>query len=311
MKRILLITTACLLNLYALAQTVQGGKVNTESGKLLNKLDTAKKQEGWTVRGTNVLLLNQAAFSNWVAGGINSVALTARADYEFNLKKGKNLWENRILMGYGLRSEEKSDATKVEDVIDLSSKYGYQLKQSNWYAAAALGLKTQFSKGYDYSKPTQGYISNFMAPGYVTFGLGVDYIPNDNFQLSIHPLTSRLTFIGDKAVFDPDHDGVLTDAFGAKPGENFVYQLGAYVGGRYKAKLMENVFLDNRFGIFTNYLKDPQNMVLAYSGILDLKVNRFISTQITADLFYDDNQIGKLQLKETLGVGITYKFGKY
>jgi len=52
-------------------------------------------------------------------------------------------------------------------------------------------------------------------------------------------------------------------------------------------------------------------MVLAYSGILDMKVNRFISAQITADLFYDDNQIGKLQLKETLGVGFTYKFGKY
>lgn len=311
MKKISFIMAFCFIHHYAMTQTVQGGKVNTESSKLLNKLDTAKKQEGWTIRGTNVLLLNQAAFSNWIAGGINSIALTAKADYEFNLKKGKNLWENRILMGYGLRSEEKSEATKVEDVIDLTAKYGYQIKQSNWYTAAALNLKTQFSKGYDYSKPTQGYISNFMAPGYVTFGLGVDYIPNDNFQLSIHPLTSRLTFIGDQAVFDPDHDGILTDAFGAKPGENFVYQLGAYIGGRYKTKLMENVFLDNRLGLFTNYLKDPQNMVLAYSGILDLKVNRFISTQITADLFYDDNQIGKLQLKETLGVGLTYKFGKY
>lgn len=312
MKRTAILFLATLLiSFYGYAQTVQGGKVNTESNKLLNKIDTAKKQEGWTMRGTNVLLLNQAAFSNWVAGGINSVALTARGDYEFNLKRGKTLWENRILMGYGLRSEQKSDVTKVEDVIDLTSKYGYQIKQSNWFAAAALNLKTQFSKGYDYSKPTQGYISNFMAPGYVTVGLGVDYIPNDNFQLSIHPITSRLTFIGDKAVFDPDHDGVLTEAFGAQPGDSFVYQFGAYVGGRYKAKLMDNILLDNRFGVFTNYLKNPQNMVLAYSGILDMKVNRFISAQITADLFYDDNQIGKLQLKETLGVGFTYKFGKY
>lgn len=84
-----------------------------------------------------------------------------------------------------------------------------------------------------------------------------------------------------------------------------------YVGGRYKVKLMENIQLDNRFGIFSNYIKNPQNLVMAYSGVLDMKVNKFISTQITADLFYDDNQIGKLQLKETLGVGITYKFGKY
>ena len=59
---------------------LKGGKVDTESAKLVSKMDTTKKQEGWTVRGTNTLLLNQAAFSNWVAGGINSIALTARAD---------------------------------------------------------------------------------------------------------------------------------------------------------------------------------------------------------------------------------------
>lgn len=311
MKKHFLLAISSLISFNSVSQTIQNGKVNTESTKIVGKLDTSKKQEGWTVRGTNVLLLNQAAFSNWVAGGSNSIALTARSDYEFNLKKGKDLWENRFLFGYGLRSEENRKSTKVEDVIDITSKYGHQIKQSNWFGAAALNLRTQFSKGYDYSKPTQGYISNFLSPGYLTFGLGADYIPNDNFQLSIHPFTSRLTFIGDNAVFDPNNDGILTDAYGAKPGENFVYQLGAYFGGRYRAKLMENILLDNRFGIFTNYLKDPQNMVLAYSGILDMKVNKFISTQITADLFYDDNQIGKLQLKETLGVGVTYKFGKY
>ncbi len=311
MKKTLLLFTAVLISTYTVAQTIKGGKVNTESAKLVSKLDTTKKPEGWTVRGSNTLLLNQAAFSNWIAGGINSVALTARGDYEFNLKKGKKLWENRVLAGYGLRSEQGARATKVEDVLDFTSKYGYQLGKSNWYSAAALNVKTQFAKGYDYGKPTQGYISNLFSPGYITFGVGVDYIPNDNFQLSIHPLTSRFTIVADKAVFDADGDGILTPAYGANPTENFVYQLGAYFGGRYKVKLMENILLDNRFGAFSNYLKNPENLVLSYSGVLDMKVNKFISTQITANLFYDDNQIGKLQLKETLGVGLTYKFGRY
>ncbi len=311
MKKILLIFLIGLLTFKADAQTVSGGKVNTESNKILNKLDTAGKAEGWTIRGTNSVLINQAAFSNWVAGGINSIALTARADYEFNLKRGKNIWENRTLMGYGIRSEKNAATTKVEDVIDLTSKYGYQIGESKWFGAAAINIKTQFAKGYDYSNPTQGHISNFLSPGYVTIGFGADYIPNDNFQINVHPLTSRLTFVQDDAVFDPDNDGILTDAFGVTPGKSFVYQFGAYFGGRYKTQLMENILFDNRLGIFSNYLEKPQNLVVAYSAILDMKVNRFISTQITADLFYDDNQIGKLQLKETLGVGITYKFGKY
>lgn len=311
MKKILVVLITTLISTYSFAQTVKGGKVNTESAKIASKLDTAKKPEGWNVRGSNTLLLNQAVFSNWVAGGINAVALTARADYEFNLKRGKNLWENRVLGGYGLRSESGSKTTKVEDILDLTSKYGYQLGTSNWYSAAALNVKTQFAKGYDYGKPAQSYISNLFSPGYITLGLGFDYIPNDNFQLSIHPLTSRFTIVADKAVFDADGDGILKPAYGTNPDENFVYQLGGYFGGRYKAKLMENIMIDNRFGIFTNYLEKPQNLVLSYSAILDMKVNKFISTQITADLFYDDNQIGKLQLKETLGVGLTYKFGKY
>ncbi|WP_443939777.1 DUF3078 domain-containing protein [Pedobacter sp. MW01-1-1] len=270
-----------------------------------------KKLKDRTIRGTNTLLLNQAAFSNWISGGVNSVALTARVDYEFNLKRNKYLWENRILMGYGLRSEQEVPTKKVEDVIDLTSNFGYQINESKWYAAVGLNVKSQFTKGYDYDDPTKGYISNFFAPGYVTLGLGVDYIPNDNFQLNLRPLTSRFTFVTDDAVFDPDHNGILEEAYGVEPGKSLVYQLGAYVGGRYKVKLMDNISLDNRFGIFSNYLEKPQNLVLSYSGILDLKVNKFISTQVTVDLFYDDNQIGKLQLKETLGVGLTYKFGKY
>lgn len=311
MNKYLLLSLSSLISYNSFGQNLTNGGLNTESTKILSRIDTAKKQEGWTIRGSNTLLLNQAAFSNWVAGGINSVALTARVDYEFNLKKGKNLWENRILSGYGLRSEQENRTTKVEDMIDLTSKYGYQIKQSKWFATAAVNFKTQFSKGFDYSKPDQSYLSNFLSPGYLTLGLGVDYIPNDHFQISLHPLTSRLTYVKDEMVFDPNRDGILTEAFGLSPGKHFVYQLGAYIGGRYKANLMENIVLDNRFGIFSNYLKDPQNLVLAYSAILDMKVNRFISTQITADLFYDDNQIGKLQLKETLGVGLTYKFGKY
>jgi hypothetical protein len=260
MKKLLTLIVCAMLANAGFAQAVKDGKVNTESAKFAQKLDTTKKQEGWTIRGTNTMLLNQAAFSNWVAGGINSIALTARADYEFNLKQGKNLWENRILGGYGLRSEENNEPTKVEDILDLTSRYGYQIGKSSWFAAAALNLKTQFAKGYDYGKPTQNYISNFFAPGYVTAGFGLDYIPNDNFTLSIHPLTSRFTVIADKNVFDADRDGILTEAYGANPTESLVYQLGAYVGGRYKVKLMDNILLDNRFGVFSNCFVSNQSV---------------------------------------------------
>ena len=45
---------------------------------------------------------------------------------------------------------------------------------------------------------------------------------------------------------------------------------------------------------------------MGYSGILNLKINKYISSNITLDLVYDHNQIRKTQLKQTLGLGFAY-----
>jgi len=37
-----------------------------------------------------------------------------------------------------------------------------------------------------------------------------------------------------------------------------------------------------------------------------MKINKYISTNITVDVLYDHNQIQKTQLKQTLGVGLGY-----
>lgn len=37
-----------------------------------------------------------------------------------------------------------------------------------------------------------------------------------------------------------------------------------------------------------------------------MKINKYISANVTLDLLYDHNQIQKTQLKQTLGVGLAY-----
>ena len=41
-----------------------------------------------------------------------------------------------------------------------------------------------------------------------------------------------------------------------------------------------------------------------------MKINKYISTNVTLDVMYDHNQIQKTQLKQTLGVGLAYNFEK-
>ncbi|MDC9723232.1 MAG: DUF3078 domain-containing protein, partial [Urechidicola sp.] len=40
--------------------------------------------EGWTTTGKITFLLNQTAFSNWDAGGDNSLSASIKVNYDFN-----------------------------------------------------------------------------------------------------------------------------------------------------------------------------------------------------------------------------------
>lgn len=292
---------------FSYAQEVDGsGNLKINSQQYIKTKSASNRLQGWYISGSNSLQFNQAAFENWVAGGVNSYALNANIDYEFNLTKGKHIWDNRILLAYGVLKNEGEEYRKSNDVIDFTSSYGYEFKR-HFYFAASTNFKTQFSTGYDYNvqDPISGdykKISNFMAPAYWSFGLGVDYKPSDTFQINFHPFTSRFTFVTDK---DLQYEG----SFGLKnDGDSYLYEFGAFLGARYKLKVAEGITYDNRLGIYSNYLRKTTNMDVAYQGILDLKVNRFISAQATINLFYDEDQIKRTQLKETLGVGLAYNF---
>lgn len=306
MKKLILLTSL-LISVQMFSQVVDGdGNLQTSSEKYIKTKSANGRLQGWYISGKNSLQFNQAAFSNWIAGGVNSYALTANVDYDFNLTRGRHIWDNRIMMNYGVQKNEGEEYRKSNDVIDLTSAYGYEFTR-DWYFAAALNFKTQFSDGFDYGVQdpvTMKYkkTSNFMAPAYLSFGLGVDYKPNENLQLNFHPLTSRFIFITDKDLQYEGNFGLKND------GDSFLYELGAFIGARYKMELMKNVTYDNRLGVYTNYLRNVGNMDIAYQGILDFKVNNAISAQATINLFYDEDQIKKTQVKQTLGIGLAYNF---
>ncbi|HUH34976.1 MAG TPA: DUF3078 domain-containing protein [Moheibacter sp.] len=282
------------------------GNLKVNSQQYVKTKSTNNRLQGWYISGNNSLQFNQAAFSNWMAGGENSYALNANIDYEINLTKGKNIWDNRIILAYGLLKNKNDDYRKSNDIIDFTSSYGYEFF-NGFYFAASTNFKTQFSEGYDYDNKdevTGKYkkLSNLMAPAYWSFGIGVDYKPSDNLQLNFHPFTSRFTFVLDKDLQTKGNYGLKDD------GESHYYEFGAFIGARYKIELMEGIFYDNRIGIYSNYLNNPLNFDIAYQGILDMKVNKLISAQATVNLYYNENQIKRTQLKETLGVGLSYKF---
>lgn len=151
----------------------------------------------WSIQGQNSLMLNQSSFSNWVGGGANSIGWLAGANYNLTYKKGKNLLENTIILGFGQNDTEGLGKRKTQDIINLNSNYGYEIGK-NWYASAGAGFLSQFAPGYeDGNNPSAPKISNFMAPAYINVGAGFTYRPHDNFTMTLRPVNARWTLVLD------------------------------------------------------------------------------------------------------------------
>ena len=256
--------------------------------------------KNWSIEGQNTLMLNQAAFSNWVGGGANNVGWLVGVNYNFTYQKDKDLWENNIILGYGRNNTQGLGNRKTQDNINISTNYGRAISKS-WYVSAGASFLSQFDNGYaDGNNPSAAKISSFMAPGYLNVGAGFTYKPNEDFTLTLRPANARMTFVLDKDLQYKGNYGLKND------GDSMLFQFGFYADASYKVKLMENIHLTNKAWLFSNYLDHPERIAMGYSGILNLKINKYISSNITLDLVYDHNQIRKVQLKQTLGLGLSY-----
>ena len=274
--------------------------------------------QGWQKSGVFSLNVSQATFTNWAAGGQNSVALNGLVNLGANFRMGKSAWGNALIIGYGKMIQKGNDLgwVKTDDRIDFQSKYGRKATDK-WFYSGLMSFKTQMDNGYNYPD-TDNKISGLLSPAYLLFSLGMDYKPNPAFSMFLSPLTSKNTIV-------MDDDLSTAGAFGVEPGKNFRAELGAYANIAYKNdEVFKNVSFMTKLDLFTNFLKNPQNIDISWEALLVLKVNEYISATVNTLLLYDDDILIKIdedgagnpvlgkraQFKEVIGVGFTYKFIK-
>ena len=110
----------------------------------------------WFTNVNASLLFNQSTFNNWVAGGENNISGTLGLNYDFNYKKGDWSWDNKIIASYGIvKTRTSSFAKKTDDRLEINSILGKKATE-RWYYSAFLNFRTQFTKGYNYSRDEFG-----------------------------------------------------------------------------------------------------------------------------------------------------------
>lgn len=274
----------------------------------------ADSTKHWTKGGIVSLNFSQVSLTNWVAGGKSSASGTAFANLFAKYQKDRTSWENSLDLGYGILKEEDSKMIKSDDKIDFSSKYGYQATGKLYYSVL-FNFRSQFTNGYKYPD-RETPISKFLAPGYFTLAIGMDYKPNEHFSLFFSPLTGKLTVVGDDELSD-------AGAFGVDPGKTARWEMGAYLKTAVKYEVVKNVTFESKFDIFSNYLDQPQNMDIHWDVMINMKVNEYLSANLVTNLIYDNDikiPIDKdndgvieatgprIQFKELFGVGLNVKF---
>lgn len=301
-----------------LTQILSAQVTDVEKTLRTQKADTT---QGWKKGGIFNINMAQTSLKNWAAGGQNSVAVGGIFSGYANLVKGKAQWDNTLDVGYGLLKQGKEDFRKTDDKFDFSSKYGQEAFK-NFYYSALLNFKTQMSPGYNL--PSKKTISDFFSPAYLTIALGLDYKPNPHFSAFVAPVTGKFTFVMNDSL---SNEG----AFGVTPGSTTKSEFGGYVRAIYtkndfKSEFLKNVSFTTKLDLFSNYLDNPQNIDVNWEVLLALKVNKFLTVNINTLLVYDDNikvpwdvnkdtvidagegVASKIQFKEILGVGLSFKF---
>lgn len=266
----------------------------------------------WTRGMLTELGFSQISLTNWAAGGSGSVALNSYVNAHANYAKGSMFWDNRAQLSYGFIQSFEDGYRKSNDKIVLDSKWGYKAI-NKMYFSANFNFRSQFSPGFEYSSSGSKKVSKFLAPAYLSLGLGIDYKPGNGkeFSLNFAPFTGNLVIVT---------DSLLRSKYGNKPEEAARWELGAQLKATLNKDVMKDLKVSSTLTLFSDYLNNPQNIQVNWDMQLTYKLNKFFQTGLRTNLIYDDNVLitnkdghsaPRVQFQEVFSVNFAYTFGEF
>lgn len=310
----------------------------------------APKPKYWT----NSLMTNinfiQSSYSSWAKGGVNNYAFSAYIDGIANYQKNNLSWNNRLQMDFGvIYADDKPILQKNKDRLLFESTFGHRATNTMNYTAK-LTLLTQFADGYEYKTPSapegapedweagksdwknaRVLKSSGFSPATITLGFGMDWIPNNWLRVNFAPLTGGVTIVTNEALrqvfgmalkkghedseIEKDPNGLLVNGNIYRPVR---FDFGAQLSMDAKLRINDNFDASTQLILFSNFLKNPENIRVNWDNRFMWKVARFFSLNLSTSLIYDDTVMivdekhpeghKAVQFYEALQFGFTYTF---
>lgn len=263
----------------------------------------------WKSKYESALGFSQSASSNWLKGAENSVSANGLLNIYKDYKKKRISWNNYVGFAFGISKQQNPDGIKkTDDKIDILTKGGIYA-WNHWDYTGFFEFKSQFAKGYAYPNDSVR-VSDFMAPGYFQLSIGLNYKPVNYFSLFFSPVGARVTVVNDRYLTHRPEG-----AYGVTGDHNALWQVGGSVNAILKKDIFKNVNLLSKMDLFSNYRDKPENLVVNWENNIMMKVNRYLSMNISTMFIYDQKTVSAekglkffnvLQFRETFGVGFAY-----
>ena len=168
--------------------------------------------------------------------------------------------------------------------------------------------------GYAYGDDSRELISKFLTPGYLNLSVGIDYKPNDHISVYYSPVAGKMTLV---------NDTTFSVRYGVDPGVKTRFELGSSFKGSVNYSLLnDKLTLKSTLDLFTPYNETFGNIDVNWDVLVGLNVTSLLTVTFQSTLKYDDDiktyitdaagnteiRGARVQFKEILGVGLSYKF---
>lgn len=288
----------------------------------------AIRKERNTIDFTSNLHGSSTSFNDhWQAAGDNTIAVLANANFIHTYKNGRFSLNNTASAKFGynrmkmdLKGQQSDVWFKNVDEIALSTAPQWAMVK-DWTYGANIKFRTQFAPGYaargdkekEYSR-----LSNFMTPGYLDASVGFTYVlPSKSFPLKVNlaPIAMSATYRNDAYTKKLDGETWVDMNYGVPEGKRSKYEGGLSVQLDFDRSWGSNGWLRYRTTAYSFYgwvtsIYSGSNIAptLRWENTIDIKANKYFSTQIYYQLYYNKAEVDKLQRSSMFSVGLTYTF---
>ncbi|MBD5263357.1 MAG: DUF3078 domain-containing protein [Bacteroides sp.] len=271
-----------------------------------------QKKKHWLHKFNTGLQFSQAYVSkNWYQGGNNYLALLYNFYWDVQLNPTyhpNEIFQSTVNYKLGVNSIEQNAVGRKyslsEDNFQYNVKYGFKAFKK-WFYTITGQFKTQFFRNYKTNTDVRS--ASFLSPADLNLGIGMTYSyankkKNFNMSASIAPLSYNMKVCIDKEI---DHS-----QFNIKPGHKTHSEYGSSGEMNMTWQASSNISMRTRLFAFTDYTYFQGNVETTW----DFAINKFLSTQIYANLRYDSSSDFNLSkwhhwmLKEILSFGLSYSF---